>query len=161
GPGHFGMIIRALVYILTYGNQIHKIAEHAVLNANMIRKKLKDHYQSASASDSMHEAVFSDGKTKINGFETIHIAKSLIDYGYHPPTVYFPLSVPGAMMIEPTETESMDRIDHFCQVMIDISKRIHDGDETLKDTPRRAFIRKVDEVTAARKPVLNFFTNKA
>ena len=160
GPGHFGMILRALVYILTYGNQIHRVAEHAVLNANMVRKKLEGYFQTASPADSMHEAVFSDAKYKNSGFDTLSIAKTLIDYGYHPPTIYFPLSVSGAMMIEPTETESLDRIDHFCQVMIDISNRIKNGDESLKDTPRRAFISRVDEVQAARKPVLNFFTNK-
>jgi glycine dehydrogenase subunit 2 len=160
GPGHFGMILRALVYILSYGNQIHRVAEHAVLNANIIRKKLEEYFQPASQGDSMHEAVFSDAKFKDTGFDTLTLAKALIDYGYHPPTIYFPLSVPGAMMIEPTETESMDRLDHFCQVMIDISKRMKSGDESLKESPLRAFIRRVDEVQAARKPVLNFFTNK-
>lgn len=158
GPGHFGMILRALLYIHSYGNQIHRVAEHAVMNANLVNYLLKKDFQPASPGDVMHEAVFSDAMQKNTGLDTLSLAKTLIDYGYHPPTIYFPLSVSGAMMIEPTETESPERIEHFCRVMTDISQRMKNSDETMKESPRRAFIRKVDEVQAARHPVLNFFT---
>jgi glycine dehydrogenase subunit 2 len=159
GPGHFGIMVRALCYILSYGNQIHRVAEHAVLNANIIRRRLEKRFQSASPLDSMHEAVFSDEMQKKSGSDTLTLAKALIDYGYHPPTIYFPLIVHGAMMIEPTETESPETIAHFCSVMEEIADRMEKGDESLKESPARAFIRRVDEVAAARKPVLNFFTN--
>ncbi|MBI3394773.1 MAG: aminomethyl-transferring glycine dehydrogenase subunit GcvPB, partial [Spirochaetia bacterium] len=104
GPGHFGMMIRALTYIMSYGNGIHEVAENAVLNANLIRKALIDQaglFSLASQNDSMHEVVLSDASFKKTGLDTLSLAKTLIDYGYHPPTIYFPLSVSGAMMIEP------------------------------------------------------------
>lgn len=161
GPGHFGILLRALTYILSYGNQIHKVAEHAVLNANLIRKRLEARFQPASPLDSMHEAVFSDAKQKAGGIDTLSLAKTLIDYGYHPPTIYFPLNVSGAMMIEPTETESPETIDHFCRVMIELADRMAASDPEMKGSPYRAPVRRVDETAAARNPVLNFFTNKA
>lgn len=161
GPGHSGIALRALSYMLTWGNQIHEVAEHSVLNANLVRHLLKDDYQIASDQDTMHEAVFSDASFKKSGFTTLDVAKSLIDYGYHPPTVFFPLNVSGAMMIEPTETESPERIRHFTQVMKDIKKRMDAGDQTLKDSPVRAFATRVDEVRAARNPVLNHFKRES
>ena len=160
GPGHFGVLIRALTYILTYGNEIHKIAEMATLNANIVRNELKDVLQLASNSDSMHEAVFSDASFKKTGFDTLTLAKALIDYGYHPPTVYFPLIVSGALMIEPTETESAETIRHFTDVVKDILNRMNNQDETLRQLPLRAPVTRVDEVAAARNPILNYFTNK-
>ncbi len=158
GPGHFGMLVRALTYILTYGNKLGEVAENAVLNANLIRAALKGHFEVASALDSMHEVVLSDGAHKKTGLDTLSLAKTLIDYGYHPPTIYFPLSVSGAMMIEPTETESPEDIERFCEVMKEISARMHAGDLTMKDSPTRSFVRRIDETTAARNPVLNYFT---
>ncbi|MCE9599422.1 MAG: aminomethyl-transferring glycine dehydrogenase subunit GcvPB [Spirochaetia bacterium] len=160
GPGHFGMIIRALTYILSYGNQLHRVAEQAVLNANIIRRALEEFFQPASPLDTMHEAVFSDAKQRKTGLETIHLAKTLIDYGYHPPTIYFPLSVKGAIMIEPTETESPETIAHFCEVMKDLAGRMAAQDESMKLSPQKSYVRKIDEVEAARKPVLNYFTKK-
>ena len=159
GIGHFGMIVRALTYILTYGNEIGQIAELATLNANIVRDELKDTLTLASQADSMHEAVFNDAVLKEAGFDTMTLAKALIDYGYHPPTVYFPLIVSGAMMIEPTETESIATIRHFAKVVKDIVARMKQGDESLKAMPVRSPVMRVDEVTAARNPVLNYFTN--
>ncbi len=161
GPGHFGMIIRALTYILSYGNQLHRVAEHADLNANLVRKALEVFFEPASPLATMHEAVFSDAKQRKTGLETIHLAKTLIDYGYHPPTIYFPLSVHGAIMIEPTETESPETIAHFCEVMKDLARRMQSQDESMKSSPSRSFVRRIDEVEAARKPVLNYFTKNA
>ncbi|MCB1188916.1 MAG: aminomethyl-transferring glycine dehydrogenase subunit GcvPB [Leptospiraceae bacterium] len=157
GYGHFGMIIRALTYILTYGNKIHEVAENAVLNANIIRKELKEKFKLASEKDMYHEVVFSDLNQKPTGFSTLQLAKTLIDYGYHPPTTYFPLSVSGALMIEPTETESPEEIKNFCKVMLEIAERMEKGDESLKQSPQTTFVGKLDEVTAARNPRLNYF----
>lgn len=158
GPGHFGVALRALAYILTYGSDIHKIAEYSILNANLVRTLLQDHYEMASREDTMHEAVFNDNNHKKNGFTTLDVAKGLLDYGYHPPTVFFPLTVSGAMMIEPTETESPETIRHFTKVMKELKNRIDNNDEDLKESPKRTFVRRVDETLAARQPVLNFFT---
>lgn len=160
GPGHFGVLLRACTYILTYGNQIGRIAEHAVLNANIMREALEDAFQVASSKDSMHEVVFSNAKQKDTGYDTMHLAKALIDYGYHPPTVYFPLSVPGSIMIEPTETESPRAIDKFAEVMKDIARRMQTDDESLKTAPHRSIVTRIDEADAARNPNLNYFTAK-
>lgn len=161
GPGHFGMIIRALTYILSYGRDLHRVAEQAVVNANLVRKALEHHFAPASSLPTMHEAVFSDASQRKTGLETIHLAKTLIDYGYHPPTIYFPLSVKGAIMIEPTETESPETIAHFCEVMKELAKRMAASDDTMKASPQKSFVRKIDEVEAARKPLLNYFTKNA
>ncbi len=160
GPGHSGVSLRALTYIYSYGNEIHKVAESAVLNANIIRKQLEKHFQIASGLNTMHEAVFSDAMQKKTGLDTLNLAKTLIDYGYHPPTVFFPLNVHGAMMIEPTESESPETLDHFCQVMIQIAERMEKQDNSMKESPRRAFVGRIDETGAARQPTLNYFTKK-
>ena len=158
GPGHTGVVLKALAYMLTYGNRINLVAEHSLLNANLIRKLLEKDFELASTLDTMHEAVFNDATLKEAGGTTLELAKSLIDYGYHPPTVFFPLSVSGAMMIEPTETESPETIRHFALVMKDILRRMKEGDPTIKEAPLRAFRGKLDEARAARQPVLNYFT---
>ena len=158
GLGHFGVLLRACIFIRSHGNQMGAIAEHAVLNANIVRKNLEEQFQLASDNDSMHEVVFSDSKQKKTGFSTMDLAKALIDYGYHPPTVYFPLSVHGAIMIEPTESESPETLDHFSEVMKDIAARMQAGDSDLSAAPHRAFVTRIDEATAARNPVLNYFT---
>jgi glycine dehydrogenase subunit 2 len=160
GPGHFGMLIRALTYIYSYGNQIHKVAEHAVLNARLLQHLLKEDFAPASELDMLHEAVFSDRQQKGSGMSTMDLAKALIDYGFHPPTVYFPLSVSGAMMIEPTETESPQAVRNLARAFKEIAARMSAGDLSLKEAPLKAFTRRIDEVEAARKPVLNFFTAK-
>lgn len=157
GFGHFGIMLRALTYLLTYGNQIHEVAENSVLNANLIRHELKSRFALASSKDMYHEAVFSDANQKATGLSTLNLAKTLIDYGYHPPTVYFPLIVHGAMMIEPTETESPEDILHFCKVMIEIADRMDAKDQEMISSPKRAMVGKLDEVSAARSPKLNYF----
>lgn len=158
GPGHVGVLVRALAYILTFGRDLGQVASHAVLNANIVRKELQGCLNVASERDSMHEAVFNDSTLKKSGFDTMTLAKALIDYGYHPPTVYFPLIVSGSIMIEPTETESPEAIQHFSAVVRDIVARMEKGDDDLKRSPQRAFVTRVDEVLAARNPVLNYFT---
>jgi len=150
-----------LTYILSYGRDLHRVAEQAVVNANLVRKALEHHFAPASSLPTMHEAVFSDASQRKTGLETIHLAKTLIDYGYHPPTIYFPLSVKGAIMIEPTETESPETIAHFCEVMKELAKRMAASDDTMKASPQKSFVRKIDEVEAARKPLLNYFTKNA
>ncbi|MEQ8352517.1 MAG: aminomethyl-transferring glycine dehydrogenase subunit GcvPB [Leptospiraceae bacterium] len=158
GIGHFGVLLRACIFIRSHGNQMGAIAEHSVLNANIVRKNLEEHFQLASDNDSMHEVVFSDARQKKTGFSTMDLAKALIDYGYHPPTVYFPLSVHGAIMIEPTESESPETLDHFSEVMKDIASRMQAGDSDLSAAPHRAYVTRIDEASAARNPVLNYFT---
>jgi glycine dehydrogenase subunit 2 len=158
GIGHTGMIIRALTYILSWGNEIHKIAEHAVLNANLIRKELENVLKVASENPSMHEVVFNHSTLKKLGYETIHLAKTLIDYGFHPPTVYFPLIVPGAIMIEPTETESPETLINFTTAIKEIIKRMENQEEELKESPYNAYVQKIDEASIARNPILNYFT---
>lgn len=158
GIGHVGMMIRALVYILSWGNEIHKVAEYSTLNANLIRKELEEVLKVASELPSMHEVVFNHSTLKKLGFETIHLAKNLIDYGFHPPTVYFPLIVPGAIMIEPTETESPETIMKFVNAVKDILKRMEMGDENLKQAPTTTYVKKIDEAGIARNLILNYFT---
>jgi glycine dehydrogenase subunit 2 len=158
GIGHTGMMIRALTYILSWGNEIHKIAEHAVLNANLIRKELENVLKVASENPSMHEVVFNHSTLKKLGYETIHLAKTLIDYGFHPPTVYFPLIVPGAIMIEPTETESPETLINFTTAIKEIIKRMENQEEELKESPYNAYVQKIDEASIARNPILNYFT---
>jgi glycine dehydrogenase subunit 2 len=167
--GHFGIMIRALSYILTFGNKINNVAEHAVLNANYLKSKLKDNFQLASLLPMMHEIVFSDKKQKSgNVFDpnkleideninTLDFAKSLLDFGFHPPTIYFPLTVSGALMIEPTETETVEEIDNFSEVLNLLDEIRKSNPEYLHGRPKRTFVKKLDEVAAARKPILNYF----
>ena len=158
GPGHFGVVLKSLAYMKTYGSDIHLVAEHSLINANLIRHLLKDTLELASPHDTMHEAVFNDSVLKKSGSTTLELAKTLIDYGYHPPTVFFPLNVSGAMMMEPTETESPETIRHFAEVVKDIVSRMKSGDGSVKESPTRAFRSKLDEARAARQPILNYFT---
>ncbi|MCS7206073.1 MAG: aminomethyl-transferring glycine dehydrogenase subunit GcvPB [Leptospiraceae bacterium] len=158
GIGHTSMMIRALVYILSWGNQIHKIAEHSVLNANLIRSELESHLKLASPNPTMHEVVFSHHTLKKHGYETVHLAKTLIDYGFHPPTVYFPLIVPGAIMIEPTETESPETILKFTQAVKDILRRMENQDQEIFKSPLTSFVNRVDEVGIAKNLILKYFT---
>ena len=144
--GNFGMFVRALAYILANGpDGLRQTTEDAVLNANYIRKKLEDVYELPYKTPSMHEVVFSDKRQTKNGVKTGDIAKRLIDYGFHPYTTYFPLIVPGALMIEPTESESSEELDLFVDAMRQIaregggeSRARNDGSALHADfTPRR------------------------
>ncbi len=155
--GNFGVMVRALAYILAHGGPgLRNATVDAVLNANYIRHKLRDFFDLPYDRPNMHEVVFSDDRQAAKGVRTGDIAKRLIDYGFHPYTVSFPLIVHGALMIEPTETESKDELDLFIDAMISIAKEVDEQPETLKNAPHMTRTRRVDEVTAARKPILRW-----
>ena len=154
--GNFGVLVRALAYTLAYGPGIREATEDAVLNVNYIRKKLEDVYELPYKSPSMHEVVFSDARQKKNGVSTMDIAKRLIDYGFHPYTTAFPLIVSGAMMIEPTESESRDECDLFVDAMRSIAEEAATTPELVKSAPHSTRVGRLDEVTAARKPILRW-----
>ncbi len=154
--GNFGVLVRALAYTLAYGPGIRQATEDAVLNANYIRKKLEDVFDLPFNSPSMHEVVFSDARQKKNGVNTMDIAKRLIDYGFHPYTTAFPLIVPGAMMIEPTESESKQECDLFVEAMRSIAEEAANDPEMVKHAPHSTKVGRLDEVAAARKPVLRW-----
>ena len=154
--GQMGMFVRALTYMLSHGTDgLKQVAEDAVLNANYIQARMKEVMSPAFDGYCMHEALFSDAFTA-DGIETIDIAKALIDEGYHPMTMYFPLVVHGAMLIEPTETESKAELDRFCDALTSVAKRAASGDEALKGAPYLAPMRRLDETAAARKPRLKW-----
>ncbi len=149
--GNFGVLVKAYAYMVLLGKEgLADVAEKAVLNANYIRAKLNKYYKIAYDRMCMHECVFSAERQKEKGVSALDIAKALIDRGIHPPTVYFPLIVKEAMMIEPTETESKDSIDEFIAAMIEIAQAAEKTPEKFKDLPQTAPIERVDEVKAAR-----------
>jgi glycine dehydrogenase subunit 2 len=155
--GNTGMFIRALAYILANGpDGLRQTTEDAVLNANYIRKKLEDLYELPYNTPSMHEVVFSDKRQAARGVKTGDIAKRLIDYGFHPYTVSFPLIVPGALMIEPTESESVEELDLFIAAMRAIAKEAEETPELVKTAPHSTRVSRLDEVQAARKPILRW-----
>jgi len=155
--GNFGMFVRALAYILANGpDGLRQTTEDAVLNANYIRKKLEGYYELPYPTPSMHEVVFSDRKQQARGLKTGDLAKRLIDYGFHPYTVSFPLIVPGALMIEPTESESKEELDLFIDAMQQIAREAEENPELVRGAPHSTRISKLDETTAARKPVLRW-----
>jgi glycine dehydrogenase subunit 2 len=149
-------LVRALAYTLAYGPGIRQATEDAVLNANYIRKKLEDVFDLPYKSASMHEVVFSDARQKKNGVNTMDIAKRLIDYGFHPYTTAFPLIVSGAMMIEPTESESIQECDIFIDAMRSIAEEAATDPELVKTAPHSTRVSRLDDVTAARKPILRW-----
>src|SRR5689334_305251 len=155
--GNFGVLVRALAYIMAHGgNGLRQATLDALLNANYIRALLEPYYDLAYKAPSMHECVFSDDRQAKKGVRTGDIAKRLIDYGFHPYTVSFPLIVRGALMIEPTETESKRELDLFVDAMISIAKEIDENPELVLKAPRSTRTRRVDEVTAARKPIVRW-----
>ena len=125
-----------------------------MLNANYIKERLRDVYHLAYDRPCMHECVFSDALQQESGVATLDVAKRLMEYGFHPPTVYFPLVVHGAIMIEPTETESKESIDAFIDAMRAIAREARENPETLHEAPRITKVRRLDETAAARKPCL-------
>ena len=156
--GQMGMFTRALTYILSHGaDGLKQVAEDAVLNANYILRSLEDVLDApfGASGPCMHEALFSD-KGFAEGFSTLDLAKALIDEGYHPMTMYFPLVVHGAMLVEPTETESKAGLDQFIAALRSVAERARAGDESLKTAPHFAPRRRLDETLAARKPVLAY-----
>ena len=154
--GNFGVLVRALAYILAYGPGIRQATEDAVLNANYIRKNLEGVFDLPYNLPSMHEVVFSDAKQKANGVNTMDIAKRLIDCGFHPYTTAFPLIVHGAMMIEPTESESKEECDLFIDAMRSIAEEAASDPDVVKQAPHTTRVSRLDEVAAARKPVLRW-----
>jgi glycine dehydrogenase subunit 2 len=155
--GNFGMHVRALAYILANGfDGLRQTTEDAVLNANYIRKKLEGDYELPYKGQSMHEVVFSDRIQQHKGVKTGDIAKRLIDYGFHPYTVSFPLVVPGALMIEPTESESMEELNLFIDAMQAIAREVEQDPELVKTAPHSTRVSRLDETAAARKPVLRW-----
>jgi glycine dehydrogenase subunit 2 len=155
--GNFGMFVRALAYILANGpDGLRMTTEDAVLNANYVRAKLDGYYELPYKTASMHEVVFSDKIQTRNGVKTGDIAKRLIDYGFHPYTVSFPLIVPGALMIEPTESESKEELDLFIEAMQQIAREADENAEYVLAAPHSTRVERMDEVGAARKPVLRW-----
>jgi len=155
--GNVGVLIRALAYILANGpDGLRQTTEDAVLNANYLRAKLQDLYELPYQTASMHEVVFSDKRQAEKGVKTGDIAKRLIDYGFHPYTVSFPMIVHGALMIEPTESESLEELDQFVDAMRSIAKEVEETPELVKHAPYSTRVGRMDEVAAARKPVLRW-----
>ena len=139
---------------------LKKATEFAVLNANYIREKLKNVYELPYNSKTLHEVVFSENSFKKFGVKTVDLAKRILDYGFHPPTVYFPLIVHGALMIEPTETESKTTLDDFIKVMKKIHKEAEETPELLKEAPHNTPVKRLNEVLAAKKPKLIYKTGE-
>ncbi len=149
--GNFGVILKAYLYILMQGKEgLRRIAENAVVNANYIKEKLKDYYDLPYKQVCKHECVFSATRHMQNGVHGIDVAKAIIDAGFHPPTMYFPMIVKEALMIEPTETESKETLDMFIKVMIDIAKRARTDPESIKAAPVTTPVGRLDETAAAR-----------
>ncbi|MCH4888864.1 glycine dehydrogenase subunit 2 [Acidaminobacter sp. JC074] len=153
--GNIGIIIRAYTYILSMGSDgLKRASEVAVLNANYLQTRLKEHYHLPIDELCKHEFVLSGNFGLTHGINTIDIAKRLIDYGFHPPTIYFPLIIDQAMMIEPTETESLENMDKFVDAMISIRKEIDEDPDLLHQAPSTTHITRIDELAAARNPII-------
>jgi len=153
--GNFGVMVKAYSYIRSLGGKgLREVSENAVLNANYLLYRLKEAYDLPFDRPCMHECVLSGQKQARKGVRTLDIAKRLIDYGFHPPTIYFPLIVREALMIEPTETESRETLDAFAKAMLAIAREAEVDPELVKLAPHTAPVTRLDEVTAARKPNL-------
>jgi glycine dehydrogenase subunit 2 len=155
--GNFGVLLRAYAYIRALGNEgLNEIGPNAVLNANYLRMRLKESFDDPYGRACMHEALFSGRVQKRNGVRTLDIAKRLLDYGFYAPTVYFPLIVEEAMLIEPTESESKESIDAFCDAMLAVAREVESDPELVRGAPHTTPVRRLDEITAARQPVLTW-----
>jgi glycine dehydrogenase subunit 2 len=153
--GNFGVMIKAYSYILSMGpDNLRKASQLAVLNANYIKESLKAVFNLPYDRPCMHECVFSDKRQNVNKITTLDIAKRLIDCGFHPPTIYFPLVVAGAIMVEPTESESKETLDGFIETCQAIAHEAEENPDLLHEAPKNAKVRRLDEVTAARQPCL-------
>jgi len=149
--GNFNVMVKAYVYIRMMGpDGLRKVAEGAVINANYLRVLLQEHYDLPYKRTCMHEFVLSGRKLKKHGVRTLDVAKRLLDYGFHAPTVYFPLIVPEALMIEPTETETKETLDAFAEAMIKIKKEAEENPDLLHEAPHVTPVRRLDEARAAR-----------
>ncbi|MDP8011567.1 MAG: aminomethyl-transferring glycine dehydrogenase subunit GcvPB [Thermoplasmata archaeon] len=155
--GNFAVLVRAWAYIkLKGGSGLKEVTEMAVLNTNYLRKKLQGYYDLPYKELRKHEVVFSGTNFKQYGIKTLDIAKRMLDYGLHAPTIYFPLIVEEALMMEPTETESKENLDKFAEIMIRIASEAKENPELLKNAPQNTAVGKIDEVEAARNPVLSW-----
>ena len=153
--GNFGILLRSCAYMLMLGREgMVRISENAVLNANYLRVKLAPYYDQKISRMCMHECVFSATRRAKSGIHALDIAKGLIDRGIHPPTIYFPLIIPEALMIEPTETESLETMNEFIDAMIDIANQADTDPEALHEAPVTTPVRRMDETLATRKPDL-------
>jgi glycine dehydrogenase subunit 2 len=155
--GPFGVFVRSYAYIRAYGPRLREMSETAVLNANYVLARLKDHYDLPFGRLCMHEFVLSARTLKREyGVTALDVAKRLMDYGFHPPTIYFPLVVAEALMIEPTETEAKETLDAFCDAMIAIAQEAKEQPELLKEAPHARPVARLDEVRAAKQPILKY-----
>jgi len=155
--GSFGVLVRAYTYMRSLGEEgLTEASRDAILAANYLLSRVRTKYQVAYDRTCMHEFVLTAAKQKKQGASALDIAKALIDEGFHPPTVYFPLIVAESMMIEPTETEPKETLDAFADALLRIAERIEKEPEKVRDAPVRAPLRRLDEVGAARKPVLRY-----
>jgi len=155
--GPFGVFVRSYAYIRMYGPRLREMSEVAVLNANYLLARLRDAYELPYDRLCMHEFVLSARNLKReHGITALDVAKRLMDYDFHPPTIYFPLVVPEALMIEPTETEPKERLDAFCDAMLAIAREAADEPETLKSAPHSRPVSRLDEVKAAKRAVVRF-----
>lgn len=155
--GNFGINVRAYTYIRTMGpDGLKAVTEYAVLNANYMMRRLAPYYDLPFNQHCKHEFVLSGKRQKKLGVRTLDIAKRLLDFGYHPPTIYFPLNVEECIMIEPTETESKETLDSFVNAMIQIAKEAEENPEIVQEAPHTTVVKRLDETTAARKPILKY-----
>jgi glycine dehydrogenase subunit 2 len=155
--GPFGVFVRAYAFIRVYGPRLREMSEAAVLNANYLLARLRDSYELPYDRLCMHEFVLSARRIKReHGVTALDVAKRLMDYGFHPPTIYFPLVVPEALMIEPTETETKEVLDAFADAMLAIAREAADNPALAKDAPHDRPVRRVDEVKAARRPIVKY-----
>jgi glycine dehydrogenase subunit 2 len=155
--GNFGINVRAYTYIRTMGpDGLKAVTEYAVLNANYMMRRLEPYFDLPFDRHCKHEFVLSGKRQKKLGVRTLDIAKRLLDFGYHPPTIYFPLNVEECIMIEPTETESKETLDAFIEAMIQIAKEAEENPEIVQEAPHTTVVGRLDETTAARKPILRY-----
>lgn len=155
--GNFGINVRAYTYIRTMGpDGLKAVTEYAVLNANYMMRRLSEAYDLPFDRHCKHEFVLSGKRQKKLGVRTLDIAKRLLDFGYHPPTIYFPLNVEECIMIEPTETESKETLDSFIDAMLQIAKEAEENPEIVQEAPHTTVVSRLDETTAARKPILRY-----
>ncbi|MDA7026974.1 aminomethyl-transferring glycine dehydrogenase subunit GcvPB [Bacillus sp. CLL-7-23] len=155
--GNFGINVRAYTYIRSMGpDGLKEVTENAVLNANYMMRKLAPYYDLPFDCHCKHEFVLSGKRQKKLGVRTLDIAKRILDFGFHPPTIYFPLNIEECMMIEPTETESKETLDAFIDTMIQIAKEAEETPEIVQDAPHTTVVKRMDETKAARQPMLRF-----
>jgi glycine dehydrogenase subunit 2 len=155
--GNFTTLVRALCYVLANGGEgLKEVSSVAILNANYIKQKLRNQYDLPYDEPVLHEVVFSNKRQARHDLSVMDIAKRLMDYGFHPPTVAFPLIVPGALMIEPTETEGREELDLFIDAMKSIADEAETNPDLLRHAPHTTRVKRLDEVQAARRPVLRW-----